>query len=344
MQNQLQINPESCHIAKHVLQDSAGFNVVSLFDGMSCGRIALEAAGIPIKNYFSSEISPYAIKASRSIYNNFELGDVQFVTKNIFGSNKIDILIGGSPCQDLRPGRNGLKGEKSKLFYEYYRLLKELKPKYFLLENVSKASKEDVEIISNLLGVRPIRINSSLVSAQNRDRLYWTNIKGIKMPKDKGIFLKDIVQEKNIEVTGAAIRNQIVNKNTEEKINIRIDGKSNCVVGSFVNRLNLIKIMNVNPSGKGQNGWVYDLNGKSPTVTTNKGEGNKILTELGIRKLTPYECGLLQTIPKEKLEKIINAGISNARLYEIFGNGWTIDVISHIFSFIEQKRSYEKAS
>lgn len=337
-------NTTTSQLLQTFVNGSAGFNVLSLFDGMSCGRIALEAAGIPIKNYFSSEISPYAIKASRSIYNNFELGDAQFVTKNTFGNNKIDILIGGSPCQDLRPGRNGLKGEKSKLFYEYYRLLKELKPKYFLLENVSKASKEDVEIISNLLGVKPIRINSSLVSAQNRDRLYWTNIKGITMPKDKGIFLKDIVQEKNVEVTGAAIRNQIVNRKTEEKINIRIDGKSNCVVGSFANRLNLIKIMNVNPSGKGQNGWVYGLNGKSPTVTTNKGEGNKILIELGIRKLTPYECGLLQTIPKDKLDKIVSSGISNAKLFEIFGNGWTIDIITHIFSFIDQKYSYEKAS
>ena len=171
-------------------------NVLSLFDGISCGRIALEKAGIKVDNYFASEIKDIAIKVTQSNYpGTIQLGDVTKVDASTLP--KIDLLIGGSPCQDFSlANRNvaGLDGEKSSLFYHYYRLLNELKPKYFLLENV-KMKKADQAKLSELLGVEPIAINSSLLSAQNRPRLYWTNIPNIVAPDDKGINLNDILED-----------------------------------------------------------------------------------------------------------------------------------------------------
>lgn len=161
-------------------------NVLSLFDGISCGQIALQRSGIKINNYYASEINEDSIKITRNNFpNTIHLGDV----KKIMGSElpKIDLLIGGSPCQDLSNAKidgRGLDGEKSKLFYEFVRILKEVKPKWFLLENV-KMKKEWQDIITNILGVSPIELNSNLVAAQNRKRLYWTNIPNIKKPQDK---------------------------------------------------------------------------------------------------------------------------------------------------------------
>ena len=165
-------------------------NVLSLFDGISCGQIALERAGIKVDNYYASEIKPIAIKVTQAHYpNTIQLGDVTKIEAKELP--KIDLLIGGSPCQDFSCAnltRNGLEGEKSSLFYHYLRLLRELKPKYFLLENV-KMKKADEAKINELLGVEPIAINSKLLSAQNRPRLYWTNIPNIVAPDDKGINL-----------------------------------------------------------------------------------------------------------------------------------------------------------
>ena len=155
-------------------------NVLSLFDGISCGRVALERIGIHPEKYFASEIKKDAIKVAMDNYpDTIQLGDVQ----NIKGSDlpKIDLLIGGSPCQDFSAAnmeRKGLEGEKSSLFYEFVRLLKETNPTYFLLENVGSMDSDDSFVISTELGVSPVQINSSLVSAQMRDRLYWTNIRG----------------------------------------------------------------------------------------------------------------------------------------------------------------------
>src|SRR3990167_3429990 len=140
-----------------------GFNVLSLFDGMSCGQQALERCGIKVDNYFASEINKYAIKVTMNNYpDTKQIGDVSNVKGSLLP--KINLLIGGSPCQDLRPGADGLRGKRSKLFYEYYRLLKECNPDYFLLENVTKISNEDKKIITDLLGVEPIMINSNLLS------------------------------------------------------------------------------------------------------------------------------------------------------------------------------------
>lgn len=172
-------------------------NVLSLFDGMSCGQMALERAGIKVDKYYASEIKQDGVRVTNYNYpSTIQIGSVL----NVDGENfkDIDILIGGSPCQNLsiamaKEHRKGLDGDKSGLFYEYYRVLKEVNPTYFLLENVGGMDKKDREIITELLGVEPIKINSSLVSAQLRNRLYWTNIPGVEHPKDKGIKLNDIL-------------------------------------------------------------------------------------------------------------------------------------------------------
>ncbi len=175
-----------------------GINVLSLFDGMSCGQIALERVGIPVNKYFACEIKKHAINVTQKNYpNTIQLGDVTKVSVNDLPN--IDLIIGGSPCQDFSRANSkqlGLSGEKSGLFYEYLRLLNEIKGKnpniLFLLENV-RMKKEYQDIISSELGVEPIRINSSLVSGQLRDRFYWTNIPNVTQPEDKGIKLSDIL-------------------------------------------------------------------------------------------------------------------------------------------------------
>ena len=173
-----------------------GINVLSLFDGMSCGQIALNKLGIDYDKYFACEIDKYAMQVTQHNFpDTIQLGDVQFVTKETFGTHKIDLVIGGSPCQGFSFAGKQLNFEdpRSALFFEFVRLVKELKPKYFLLENV-KMKKEYQNVITQYMGVEPIEINSALVSAQNRRRLYWTNIPNIEQPEDKGIVLKDIIE------------------------------------------------------------------------------------------------------------------------------------------------------
>lgn len=170
-------------------------NVISLFDGISCGKLALERAGIPIKKYFASEVDPYALKVSKINHPDIiHMGDVQWISGNRFSDMDIDLLMGGSPCQGFSFAGKQLnfKDPRSALFFEFVRLLREVKPKYFLLENVMM-KQEYQDVITKYLGVESIEINSSLVSAQNRRRLYWTNIPGITQPEDEQIYLKDII-------------------------------------------------------------------------------------------------------------------------------------------------------
>ena len=179
-------------------------NVLSLFDGMSCGQIALKKLGVPVKNYFASEIDKFAIKVAKANFPDMiHLGDVQNVKTSgqhlldeFDCGHKIDLLIGGSPCQGFSFAGKQLNFDdpRSQLFFEYIRLLKALKPKYFMLENV-KMSKQSQQIITEYLGVEPIEINSNLVSAQNRRRLYWTNIPVDGLPEDKGTVLADILED-----------------------------------------------------------------------------------------------------------------------------------------------------
>ena len=176
-------------------------NVLSLFDGMRCGAIALERAGIGYDKYFASEIDKYAIKiADKNYPKAINLGDInnfqfwEFIEG--FSWESIDLVMGGSPCQDLsiaKQNREGLEGKRSGLFWVYGEILKKAQPKYFLLENVASMHDRDRDMISNILGVEPIMINSALVSAQQRKRYYWTNI-WTTQPNDRKIFLRDIIE------------------------------------------------------------------------------------------------------------------------------------------------------
>jgi len=226
---------------------------------MSCGRIALERAGIPVTNYYASEIDKHAIAVSKANYPDIvQLGSVTDLINIDWKETKIDLLIGGSPCQGFSFAGKQLNFEdhRSKLFFEFVRLLEEIRSSNpnvkFFLENV-KMKKEYEKIITDILGVNSEHVNSSMVSAQNRKRLYWTNIEGFVMPEDRGIMLRDIVHE-------------------------TADGMINFETDNF----------NINPSGNGMNGIVRSvLSEKSTALTTNKGEGQKILIPSKLKLLVP---------------------------------------------------------
>jgi DNA-cytosine methyltransferase len=301
-------------------------NVLSLFDGISCGQIALERQRFEIENYFASEIDKYAMQITMANYpKTKQLGDVKKVTAEQLP--KIDLLIGGSPCQGFSFAGSGLnfEDERSKLFFEFVRLKNELKPKYFLLENV-KMKQEFQDIISEQLGVKPIMINSSLVSAQNRERLYWTNIPVIGQPIDKGILLKDIIED-----------GQVL-KNKSQTILATLY-KENAKSMIKRNKQGLLILKNIYPK-KGQNGNVYSIFGKCKTLSAGVGiKGNGIgssnapkiesINADGWRKLSPLECERLQTVPDGYTKYV-----SDTQRYKALGNGWTVDVISFIFSFL----------
>lgn len=278
-------------------------NVLSLFDGMSCGQIALDKLGYKFdginNKYFASEIKKHAIQCTLDNYpSTIQIGDVTQLFKNCLP--KIDLLIGGSPCQDishLRPGSKGIYDEKSKLFFEYLRLLKELNPTYFLLENVN-GKKESIDLITELLGVSPIKINSSLVSFQNRIRLYWTNIPEITQLEDKNINFQDYKETDC---------NEYKANKTPSRIKM----------------------------------WGNGLNGKCPNVTyrtkinclTCKQDrwNNAGLIEQDdfCRYLTVKECEYAQTVPVGYTKCL-----SKNQAYDLLGDGWTVDVIAHILSFM----------
>lgn len=228
-----------------------GLNVLSLFDGMSCGQLALQKAGIKVNQYYAAEIDKYAMQVTQKNFpNTIQLGDVTKVK----GADlpKIDLIIGGSPCQGFSFAGKGLnfEDERSKLFFEFVRLINECKPKWFFLENV-KMKKEHELVISQYMKVAPIEINSALVSAQNRVRLYWTNINekpyglfgdmmaDIPQPKDKGILLKDILQNDvpdKFYLSDKMLQyfsNRAANFN-QGKVNVREEeGKASCLTSSM---------------------------------------------------------------------------------------------------------------
>ena len=294
-------------------------NVLSLFDGMSCGQIALERIGIKVDNYFASEIDKYAIQVTMKNYpNTRQLGDVTGIKYS--GNYKIDLFIGGSPCQDLSKGKTdgeGLYGTNSSLFWEYVRLLKEVKPKYFLLENVTM-KKEWEDIITKELGVKPIEINSNLVSAQNRKRLYWTNIPSIKQPEDKKILIKDILDKKPFALF------------SDERIeNTKVKTK------------NYMKWDISNKGYYSQQDRAYYKDGKMCCVPKSqvKSKVNVIESDGVYRRLSPVEVERLQTVPDN-----YTIGVSDTQRYCMIGNGWTVDVISHIFKNLKQLTTQNIAS
>jgi DNA-cytosine methyltransferase len=284
-----------------------GINVLSLFDGMSCGQIALNKVGIEYENYFASEIDKYAIQVTQKNYpNTKQLRSVL----NVKGSDlpKIDLLIGGSPCQSFSNAGNGTGfNGKSGLFYEYVRLLKECKPKYFLLENV-KMKKEWQDVISKELGCEPIKINSNFVSAQNRERLYWTNIPVLEL-QDKDIFIEDILDSEFDN------KYWLKERNTELLLK-KVD---------ITNAPNIACIDVYNKKVK--------LDRKCPTLTLPHHNSIRLLQNGRIRKLTPNECEKLQNVPLNYTD----CDLSDIHRYSMLGNGWTVDVISHILSYANFK-------
>jgi DNA (cytosine-5)-methyltransferase 3A len=252
--------------------------VLSLFDGISCARVALDRSKHIVERYYASEIDSYALKISEKNYKDIiHIGDVKNVGKNQgivyddIQNNKIDLLIGGSPCQDLslaKRDRKGLDGDKSSLFWEYIRILKKIKPKYFILENVNSMSKEAKHVISEVLGVKPIMLDASLVSAQTRKRLFWTNIPISKLPEDKKLVFKDIMEDVGIDIT--------------DRVNQKIIGTLSFKKAWSNMRTIDQKIRTLTASGQGI----------SNTGATNINLGNG-----KYRKLTPIECERAQGLP-----------------------------------------------
>ena len=271
-------------------------NTLSVFDGMSCGQIALQKLGITPDNYFASEIKPHAIELTQHNFpNTIQLGDITKI--DISKLPKIDLLIGGSPCQDFSAANKeklGLEGTKSRLFYEYVRLLKGCKPTYFLLENVVM-KQEWQDVISDILGVKPIMINSSLVSAQMRKRLYWTNIPGVTLPEDKKIELKDILDE-----------------------------------GGYTNKKKAFCILESESRPQSCN-WKRFRRWRKKSFVNIVFE-DPSLNLFRNRILSQKELEKLQTIP-DGYTSILNRNDAAC----LIGDGWTVDVIAHIFSFLPKE-------
>lgn len=295
-------------------------NILSLFDGISCGQVALQRAGISYENYWASEIDKFAQQVTQHHFpNTIQLGDVHSI--NAYELPQIDLIMGGSPCQSVSRAGDGSGFEgASGLFSEFMRIMHNEQPKYFLLENVMmKKSWQD--IITIRLGVEPIEINSALVSGQRRKRLYWTNIPIQGLPENKNILLKDILES-----------------DVDSKYSLSQKG---------------IDYMNREYCGARRwNKYPNDINGKSQTIcsVTYKGVpygvivncpqvpsfADKVYSEgyTGpphsiIRRLTPLECERLQTLPDN-----YTSILSNTQRYKSIGNGWTVDIIAHILKNI----------
>ena len=299
-------------------------NVLSLFDGMSCGQLALQRAGISVDNYFASEIDKYAITVTQANYpNTIQLGDI---TKwREWELPHIDLIIGGSPCQGFSFAGKQLafNDTRSALFFEFIDTLKHYKPKYFLLENV-RMKKEYLDEITRLTGVEPIHINSSLVSAQNRVRYYWTNIPSVTQPSDKGIILSDVLEQ------GVVDRDKsfCIDANYYKGGNLKSYYEKHRRQLVFAGLADDIK-------GHQSRRRVYRDTGKAATLlAASRGcsEPKVAINEKHYRKLTPLECERLQTVPDNYTNHV-----SNTQRYRMLGNGWTVDVISHIFKNILDK-------
>lgn len=287
-------------------------NVLSLFDGISCGMVALERAGIPIDRYVAYEIEPNAIKISKKNYPQIEhCGDV--TTADFSQYLGFELLIGGSPCQSLSivqsKTRQHLDG-KSKLFFEFVRALEEVKPRYFLFENVASMNEESKQVISELLGCEPQFIDSKRFSAQQRPRYYWTNIPvETALPPECPTVLKDIMQS---DVQEKYYYNHPL-------VDINMDKQ---VCATMVHKNHDIHKRVFNPAFK------------CHTLTT-CGGGNtqkKVLDNGRARKLTPLEYERLQTLPDG-----YTSGVADGYRYTAIGNAWTVDVIAHIFRNLSEK-------
>jgi DNA (cytosine-5)-methyltransferase 1/DNA (cytosine-5)-methyltransferase 3A len=296
--------------------------VLSLFNGMSCGMMALESLNIPVTKYYSSEIDKYANQAAQALFpDTIQLGDVTNWREWDIDWASIDLVTGGFPCQawSMAGKQLGDKDERGMLFWTMLDIMKHVKyhnPKAdFLIENV-KMKKEFEEYITthteNALGhVHKILINSALVSAQNRNRYYWTSFE-VEQPEDKGILLKDIIEPTVSEKYALSHRmiTGFFNKKGDfgkrfKPLSISTSKKANTLTARY------FKLAITDN---------YIITG----VTDSNGYG------VNVRKLTPRECMRLQTVPEHHIDTLLSAGISNTQLYKMTGNGWTVDVIAHI--------------
>jgi len=354
-------------------------NALSLFDGMSCGQIALERAGIRVNKYFASEIDKYATQITQKNYpNTIQLGDV--VTVRSKDLPKIDLLLGGSPCQGFSFAGKQLNfsDPRSALFFEYVRLYKELKKKnpdlVFLLENV-KMKKEYQNIISNHLECEPIEINSNLVSAQNRKRLYWTNINDVGQPDDKEVTWGDVREygvnsecyyytekamqwlgrssrkrDKTLAVHGNDDKMQMLEASHYKKYsNQRFFGivdlpKDNQVVGAMRGRYLIDgKRQDAKRKTKGLTTQYIEFryDGKTNALTT-VGKDN-VAVPFTLPNRIPADEFFFRYITPVECERLqtvpdnYTEGVSNTQRYKMLGNGWTVDVIAHILSHISSQ-------
>jgi DNA-cytosine methyltransferase len=287
-------------------------NVLSLFDGMSCCRMALEREGIKIENYFASEIDKYAIKVTQK-HNpeTIQIGDVNNYKQ--WDLPKIKILAAGSPCQDLSRIKSnngkGLHGEKSKLFFKFVEAKSRFNPEYFFLENVVM-NQESMDTITAILGVYPVIVSSKHFSAQDRPRVYWTNIPFDKELPENEDVLKDILEE---EVEEKYYYSDLIeNFNPNKRM-----------VGTLYKFYENGKRKLTDTTSR-----VYNPNFKAPTLTAVSGghQEKKVYINDRVRKLTPLEYERLQTVP----DNYTNC-VSDSQRYKMLGNGWTVDTIRHFF-------------
>ena len=369
-----------------------GITVLSLFDGMSCGQIALKKMGVKIENYYAAEIDKFAIKEVKENFPNTKhLGDVENYKEWDINWSDVDLLIGGSPCQGFSFAGKQLAFDdpRSKLFFVYVDILNHIREHNpnikFMLENV-KMKKEYLDIISDSLGVQPLLINSSLVSAQSRQRYYWANW-DFDLPKDKGLVLADIIDDHEFDhisnsnflngnfgdkkiiehVSSVNQKSSCLTANmwkgqipsyikTDIEINSIVLSEKSQTILSTIHKENSKSMIKRKKKGllvglcnrvdtatdiRGHDSVkrVYAQDGKSPTLSTCQGghrepkvqikesENNECLMDVHYRKLTVKECCRLQTVPDDYFKVS-----SKTQSYKMLGNGWTVDVIVHIFN------------
>ena len=347
-----------------------GIKVLSLFDGMSCGQIALDQLGIDVDKYYASEIDKYAIQITQKNYpKTIQVGNICKLDPKDF--QDVDLIMGGSPCQGFSFAGKQLAFDdpRSKLFFEFVRMVEGIKPKYFLLENV-RMKKEYLQVITDMLGVEPIFINSALVSAQSRQRYYWTNIPNIEEPEDRGIVLKDILEndfssEKDksycIDANyfkGASVeqykkksRRQLVSK--PKQVGIATDINGHDILKRVYSpegkspTLNTMGGGNREPkvavSSESISKYVPDKSAKycdpynkkiikgdkSTTLRTNSSNGNMWVNEQQ-KNLTWRKLTPLECERLQTVPDNYTEGVSNTQRYKMLGNGWTVEVIKHI--------------
>ncbi|WP_372938455.1 DNA (cytosine-5-)-methyltransferase [Seonamhaeicola sp.] len=316
-----------------LLTQEAKLNVLSLFDGISCGQVALEKAGIDVNKYFASEIDKHAIKVTQANYpNTIQLGNVEFVTKEMV-NHKINLLIGGSPCQGFSFSGKQLNFEdpRSKLFFEFVRLVKELKPKYWLLENVVM-KQEYQDVISKYLGVEPIKLNSTLTSAQNRVRLYWANFE-ITEPKDQGIKLQDVLE--TTEMIGpSAIRGRRLNKATI--LGRRLDSRGKRQ--DYDKTIPITQCLEVRATNTDKSNCLTTV--AKDTVLTTMPIGrhpDAFNKKLPYRNYTKIERCRLMNLPDNYCDEI-----SLNQTVKATGNGWDVGMITHILKGMSEKKEGKK--